>query len=91
MKKVSALQEYENNPRNNDAAIEAVAKSIEAFGFKVPIVITKDHVIIAGHTRLKASLKLGLDEQKNKSKHSDLRIIKQQNLRLGILQNSKKN
>jgi DNA modification methylase len=62
MKKISVLQEYENNPRNNDAAIDAVAKSIEEFGFKVPIVITKDHVIIAGHTRLKASLKLGLDE-----------------------------
>jgi DNA modification methylase len=60
MKKVSALREYENNPRNNDAAIDAVAKSIESFGFKVPIVITTDDVIIAGHTRLKASLKLGL-------------------------------
>jgi len=62
MKKVSELKEYENNPRNNEAAIDAVAKSIEEFGFKVPIVITKDHVIIAGHTRLKASKKLGLDE-----------------------------
>ena len=60
MKKVSELKEYENNPRNNEAAIDAVAKSIEEFGFKVPIVITKDDVIIAGHTRLKASLKLGL-------------------------------
>ena len=60
MKKTSELIEYENNPRNNEAAIDAVAKSIEEFGFKVPIVITKDHVIIAGHTRLKASLKLGL-------------------------------
>ena len=62
MKKVTSLREYENNPRNNDAAIDAVAKSIESFGFKVPIVITKDDVIIAGHTRLKASIKLGLDE-----------------------------
>jgi DNA modification methylase len=60
MKKVTELKEYENNPRNNEAAIDAVAKSIEEFGFKVPIVITKDDVIIAGHTRLKASLKLGL-------------------------------
>ncbi|MDG0889224.1 DNA modification methylase [Paracholeplasma manati] len=60
MKKTSELIEYENNPRNNEAAIDAVAKSIEEFGFKVPIVITKDDVIIAGHTRLKASLKLGL-------------------------------
>lgn len=60
MKKTSELIEYENNPRNNEAAIDAVAKSIEEFGFKVPIVITKENVIIAGHTRLKASLKLGL-------------------------------
>jgi hypothetical protein len=60
MKKVLELKEYENNPRNNEAAIDAVAKSIEEFVFKVPIAITKDDVIIAGHTRLKASLKLGL-------------------------------
>lgn len=60
MKKTSELIEYENNPRNNEAAIDAVAKSIEEFGFKVPIVITKENIIIAGHTRLKASLKLGL-------------------------------
>ncbi len=60
MKKTSELIEYGNNPRNNEAAIDAVAKSIEEFGFKVPIVITKENVIIAGHTRLKASLKLGL-------------------------------
>ena len=60
MKKTSELIEYENNPRNNEAAIDAVANSIKEFGFKVPIVITKENVIIAGHTRLKASLKLGL-------------------------------
>jgi DNA modification methylase len=60
MKKPSELSEYENNPRNNEAAISAVAASIQEFGFKVPIIITKDNVIIAGHTRLKASLKLGL-------------------------------
>ena len=62
MKQVSVLQEYENNPRNNDEAIKAVANSINEFGFKVPIVITSDNVIIAGHTRLKASVSLGLTE-----------------------------
>jgi DNA modification methylase len=62
MKQVSVLQEYENNPRNNDEAIKAVANSIKEFGFKVPIVITSDNVIIAGHTRLKASVSLGLEE-----------------------------
>ncbi|HPG43838.1 MAG TPA: DNA modification methylase [Acholeplasmataceae bacterium] len=62
MKYVSELQEYDNNPRNNEAAITAVANSIKEFGFKVPIVITSDNVIIAGHTRLKASVSLGLTE-----------------------------
>jgi len=62
MKKTSELIEYENNPRNNDEAIKAVANSIREFGFKVPIVITSHNVIIAGHTRLKASVSLGLEE-----------------------------
>src|SRR5690554_5462092 len=61
-KKISDLIEYDNNPRNNDEAVDAVASSIKEFGFKVPIVLTKDNVIIAGHTRLKASIKLGLKE-----------------------------
>lgn len=56
------LKPYENNPRLNDNAIDSVANSIKEFGFKVPIVITKDNVIVAGHTRYKASLKLGLKE-----------------------------
>jgi DNA modification methylase len=62
MKKVTQLNEYENNPRHNEEAIEAVANSIKSFGFKVPIVITSDHVIIAGHTRLKAAISLDLEE-----------------------------
>lgn len=56
------LKPYENNPRINDNAIDSVANSIKEFGFKVPVVITKDNVIVAGHTRYKASLKLGLKE-----------------------------
>lgn len=61
-KSVRDLVPYENNPRNNDEAVEYVAASIREFGFKVPIVIDRDGVIVAGHTRLKAALKLGLDE-----------------------------
>ena len=57
---IEELKQYENNPRNNDGAVEAVANSIREFGFKVPIVIDKNNVIVAGHTRYKASLKLGL-------------------------------
>lgn len=57
---IDELKEYENNPRNNDEAVEYVANSIKEFGFKVPIVIDKNKVIIAGHTRLKASKQLGL-------------------------------
>lgn len=59
--KVADLIEYENNPRKNEKAVEAVAESIKAFGFKVPIIIDKDGVIIAGHTRKAAAEKLGLD------------------------------
>ena len=61
-KKIDEIIPYENNPRNNDEAVDYVAKSIEEFGFKVPIVIDKNNVIITGHTRLKASKKLGLEE-----------------------------
>lgn len=49
LKKTIDLIEYENNPRNNDEAVNAVANSIKEFGFKVPIVITSDNTIIAGH------------------------------------------
>lgn len=61
-KKIDDLTPYENNPRLNDGAVDAVAKSIEEFGFKVPIVIDKDGVIVAGHTRLKAAKQLAIDE-----------------------------
>lgn len=61
MKSVDALNEYENNPRRNDDAVDAVAASIDNFGFKVPILIDENNVIIAGHTRLKAAKKLGLE------------------------------
>ena len=61
-KKVKDLIPYENNPRNNDEAVDYVAKSIEEFGFKVPCVVSSDGVLITGHTRLKACKKLGIDE-----------------------------
>ena len=59
---LSDLKPYENNPRNNDDAVAAVAKSIEEFGFKVPIIIDSENVIVAGHTRLKAAMLLKLDK-----------------------------
>ena len=61
-KKIEKLKPYENNPRLNDEAVEYVAKSIKEFGFKVPIIIDNNNIIIAGHTRYKASQKLGLKE-----------------------------
>ena len=54
------IKPYEKNPRNNDNAVDAVAASIREFGFKVPIIIDKDNIIVAGHTRYKAAKKLGL-------------------------------
>ena len=53
---------YEKNPRLNDQAVDAVASSIREFGFKVPIVVDGEGVVITGHTRLKAAKALGLTE-----------------------------
>lgn len=61
-KNVADLVPYEKNPRKiPDEAIDAVAESIQTFGFKNPILIDKNNVIVAGHTRRLASLKLGLE------------------------------
>lgn len=61
-KKVVELVPYENNPRKNDEAVDYVANSIKQFHFQVPIIIDKDNVVVAGHTRLKACKKLGIEE-----------------------------
>jgi site-specific DNA-methyltransferase (adenine-specific) len=59
--KTDELIPYVNNPRNNDDAVDYVASSIKEFGFKVPIIVDKDKTIVAGHTRLRAAKKLGLE------------------------------
>lgn len=61
MRSVQEIRPYEKNPRKNDDAVKYVAESIKQFGFKVPIVIDRDGVIVAGHTRYKAAKKLKLD------------------------------
>ena len=60
-KRLDEIKPYENNPRKNDNAVPYVMESIKRYGFKVPIVIDKDGVIVAGHTRYLASKQLGLD------------------------------
>jgi DNA modification methylase len=57
---LDSIRPYENNPRVNDPGVEAVAASIQSFGFRQPIVVDEEGVIIVGHTRYKAALKLGL-------------------------------
>ena len=54
------IHPYGKNPRKNDKAVDAVAESIRQYGFLVPLVISKEYEIIAGHTRYKAAKKLGL-------------------------------
>ena len=61
-RKLADVKPYERNPRINDQAVDAVAESIREFGFRQPIVVDPDGVIIVGHTRYKAALKLGLDK-----------------------------
>ena len=59
---ITNIKPYENNPRNNENAIDKVAESIKEFGFQNPIIIDENNVIICGHTRYEAGLKLGLKE-----------------------------
>ena len=61
-KSITEIKPYEKNPRKNDEAVEYVANSIKEFGFKVPIVIDKNGVIVAGHTRYKAAQELGIEK-----------------------------
>nr|DAO43705.1 MAG TPA: ParB protein [Caudoviricetes sp.] len=61
-KPIEQLIPYEKNARNNTQSVDKVAKSIKKFGFRVPIVIDKDNVIVAGHTRHAAAKKLGMKE-----------------------------
>ena len=61
-KRVDEIIPYEKNPRINDAAVDAVAQSIKEFGFRVPIVLDKNNVIITGHTRLRSAKSIGLTE-----------------------------
>jgi site-specific DNA-methyltransferase (adenine-specific) len=57
---ITSIHPYEHNPRHNDTAVEAVAASIQAFGFRQPIVVDEHDVILVGHTRYRAALRLGL-------------------------------
>ena len=61
-KNLKDIKQKKKNPRKNDNAVEYVANSIKEFGFQQPIVIDKNGVIVAGHTRYKASKKLGLEK-----------------------------
>ena len=62
IKNIKDIKPYEKNPRINDNAVDKVAESIKQFGWKVPIVIDKNNVIVTGHTRYKAAEKLGINE-----------------------------
>jgi site-specific DNA-methyltransferase (adenine-specific) len=60
LRDINTLKPYSNNPRHNDDAVEAVAASIQAFGFRQPLVVDEESVILVGETRYKAPRKLGL-------------------------------
>lgn len=62
LKKINEIKPYEKNPRRNDDAVQYVAESLKQFGWKQPIVVDRNNIVVAGHTRLKAAKKLGLKE-----------------------------
>lgn len=61
-KNLSELKPYENNPRINEGGVKYVVNSIKSYGFKIPMVIDKNNVIVCGHTRYKAAQELGMDK-----------------------------
>lgn len=61
-KRVEDLVPYEKNPRVNHQAVNEVAKSIREFGFKVPVIVDEDNILVAGHTRVEACKRLGIEE-----------------------------
>jgi ParB-like chromosome segregation protein Spo0J len=61
LRPITSIRPYENNPRLNESAVDAVAASIREFGFRQPIVVDEEGIIIVGDTRYKAALKLGLE------------------------------
>lgn len=83
---VSEIRPYDNNPRKNDEAVEAVAESIRQCGYRARIIVDEDMVVLAGHTRLKALQRLGVqtcevqmeddltDEQKRKYRLIDNKV-----------------
>ena len=81
-KSIDEIVPYENNPRHNDNAVDKLAKSIKEYGFLVPIIVDKNNIILAGHTRYKASKKLGLKtvpvvvaKDLNEIKSKEFRIV----------------
>jgi len=62
MRNVEDVKPYEHNPRHNDAAVDAVAASIREFGFRLPLVVDEADVLVVGHTRWKAAVKLSLKQ-----------------------------
>jgi DNA modification methylase len=62
IRSIDRIKPYDNNPRVNDAAVDAVAASLKEFGWRQPLVIDTDGVLVVGHTRWKAALKLGLEQ-----------------------------
>ena len=62
LRPLATIKPYDNNPRHNDGAVAAVAASIKEFGFRQPLVVDEQGVIIVGHTRYKAALRLDLEK-----------------------------
>jgi DNA modification methylase len=62
LRSIDQVKPYPGNPRQNDDAVDAVAASLKEFGFRQPIVVDAEGIIIVGHTRYKAALKLGLKQ-----------------------------
>lgn len=88
---VADIHPYKNNNKTHADNVDSIANSIECFGFQIPIVVNKNHVVITGHGRLMAAQKLGLKEipciisDLNKEMEDEFRIIDNVTQSLGKL------
>ncbi len=62
MRALNTIKPYIRNPRKNDKTVDKLVELIPQVGFNVPIVIDKDGIIVKGHSRFKAAIRLGMEE-----------------------------
>lgn len=76
MKRINEIKPYMRNPRQNQKTVELLCDLIPKVGFNVPLVIDEKGVIVKGHARYSAAIRLGMDEIPCIVTHADPEAVK---------------